>query len=118
MREGPSRAADLVTVTEHETVYLIPLGGQPVRLNRTASVIWTLMFEEAQPKLVAISRYMSQYNCSHDQAVNDFEGQLKFWATIGAITAERRDDVDPGLGCGSAGQSDKAEKPSRTDQSA
>lgn len=75
----------LVTVKEHGTTYLIPLGGQPVRLNKTASAIWALFFEEKLPLESVIKEYEQRYSCSIRQAELDIQGQLEYWTSIGAL---------------------------------
>src|SRR4051812_20301846 len=59
---------DLTTVTEHGTVYLIPLGHPTIRLNRSASTIWIQLIERGQSLGAVVAAYSREFGCPSDQA--------------------------------------------------
>lgn len=83
------RPVDTLLVEEHHgTVYVIPLGAAPVRLNRPASLLWRVFAAGASPG-EAERPYLEAYECSADEAAEDVRNFVASCLEAGFLRADR-----------------------------
>lgn len=83
-------APDVLTVEEHQSVYLIPRLMAPLRLNQSASSIWKLLLR-GEPLQQVLARYAQAYACTQEEARGDVLPLIEGLMSSGILIARRED---------------------------